>query len=97
MKYLLASVAILISATAFAMDRSEIVTINKSMQCAPTKAVFDEFLSKFGETPLWIGKEENSYSYITMLNNKQTGTWTLVQHDSNMACILGSGKNGDSL
>jgi len=85
MKYLLVSVA---------MEQSQIFTLNKPMRCAPAQAVFDEFASLFGETPLWAGKEENTSSYITLLSNKDTGSWTLVQYDSRTACILGTGTNG---
>lgn len=94
MKYLLASVAIVFSMSSIAMEKAQVFTLNKPMQCAPAQAVFDEFASLFGETPLWVGKEENTNSYITLLSNKQTGSWTMVQYDSTTACILGSGKNG---
>lgn len=94
MKYLLASVAIAFSLSTNAMEQSQIFTLNKPIRCAPAQAVFDEFASMFGETPLWVGKEESSNSYITLLSNKQTGSWTVIQYDSVTACILGSGKNG---
>jgi len=94
MKYLLASVAMVFSLSSVAMEQSQIFTLTKPMRCAPAQAVFDEFASMFGEIPLWVGKEESSSSYITLLTNKDTGSWTMVQYDSTTACILGSGKNG---
>lgn len=94
MKYLLASVGIVFSLSSIAMEPSQVFTLNKPMRCAPAQAVFDEFSSMFGETPLWVGKEESSNSYITLLSNKDTGSWTMIQYDSTTACVLGSGKSG---
>lgn len=97
MKYLLASVAIVFSLSSNAMEKSKVFTLNKPMQCAPAESVFDEFSSMYGEKPLWVGKEENSNSYITLLTNKETGSWTMIQYDSTTACVLGSGKNASPI
>jgi len=94
MKYLLVSVAMVFSFSSIAMEPSQVFTLNKPMKCAPAQAVFEEFSQLFGEKPLWAGKEENTTSYITLLSNKDTGSWTLVQYDSRTACVLGTGTNG---
>lgn len=53
-----------------------------------------EFLSgnDFKEVPSWAGKDENS-RYVIMLNEK-TKSWTIVQFNDQVACVLGSGTDG---
>jgi len=41
--------------------------------------------------PIWWGIEPATVSRYSLFVNEQTKTWTLIQFDENMACILGVG------
>ena len=71
-------------------------TINKPVVCSDVKSMI-EFLSgaEFKEIPTWVGKDESS-KYILMANEK-TKTWTLVQFNDQVACVLGAGIDGSIL
>ena len=43
---------------------------------------------------VWSGKDENNSSYVALYKNKDTGTWTLIQYGSKVACVLSSGSQG---
>lgn len=96
MKKLLAFVmfSVCLSVNAVEIDPSKVITLNKPMKCAPAQEFLELFAINFGEKPAWVGKEENSNSYISLLANKDTGTWTMIQYDVGIACVLGSGKSG---
>ncbi len=68
-------------------------TVNKPVVCSDVKSMI-EFLSgeEFKEVPTWVGKDESS-KFILMANEKAK-TWTLVQFNDQVACILGTGTDG---
>lgn len=71
-------------------------TTSKSVVCSDVKTII-EFLSgeDFREMPNWAGKDENS-RYVLMLNEK-TKSWTMIQFNDQVACILGAGTDGSIL
>lgn len=68
-------------------------TVEKPVYCSDVKTLI-EFLSgqDYREVPSWIGKDESS-KFVLMANEK-TKTWTLVQFNNQIACVLGSGTDG---
>ena len=40
--------------------------------------------------PVWVGKTTNG-THVTLLVNKEKRSWTLIEYDSKLACILGAG------
>ena len=49
-------------------------------------------LEQAGEKPIWVGKGDGAdTSKTVILANEKTKSWTIVQFDKNMACVLGSG------
>jgi hypothetical protein len=70
------------------------IEMTKMLKCSNAEYVFQLFKDDFGETPVWVGKDKSTDSYITLLKNKEKGTWTLVQYDSHIACVLGAGEQG---
>lgn len=68
-------------------------TVNKPVFCTDVKSMI-EFLSgeEFREVPTWVGKDETS-KYVLMSNTK-TKTWTMVQFNDQVACVLGAGTDG---
>lgn len=43
--------------------------------------------------PAWVGKDEGS-KYVLMANEK-TKTWTIVQFNDQVACVLGTGTDSN--
>ena len=68
-------------------------TVNKPVFCTDVKSMI-EFLSgeDYQEVPTWIGKDDSS-KYVLMSNEKHK-TWTLVQFNDQVACVLGAGTDG---
>lgn len=71
-------------------------TVNKPVFCTDVKSMI-EFLSgeDHREVPTWIGKDDSS-KYLLMANEK-TKTWTIVQFNDQVACVLGTGTDGSIL
>ena len=61
----------------------------KSIVCSDLKSVIEYVSSEFVEVPFWVGKDENS-KYVLMVNTS-TKTWTMIEYDDKVACIIGSG------
>jgi len=66
------------------------VMIEKPVLCAQTETVMNAIAkSQYSEKPTWIGADEKSE--FTLFVNEKTKTWTLIQFDNNVACIIGVG------
>jgi hypothetical protein len=63
----------------------------KPVVCKDTKALMTEVQDKYGEEPQWIGEDDESH-YVVMMNRK-TKTWTWIQYNEDLACVLGYGQN----
>lgn len=63
----------------------------KPMKCSEVQVTFNFFADNFNEKPIWVGKS-NSGSYITLLVNQEKRTWTMVEYDTRIACVLGAGE-----
>jgi hypothetical protein len=74
-----------------ALAYAQPVTVEKPIVCDTTKIVIETLTGKqYEEQPFWIGSDNNS-RYV-MLVNEKTSTWTFVQLNENVACILGTGE-----
>jgi hypothetical protein len=71
---------------------SQSIQINKPVTCDSTLLVFQALLEQAGEKPIWVGKGDGAdTSKTVILANEKTKSWTIIQFDKNMACVLGSG------
>jgi len=71
---------------------SQSIQINKPVTCDSTLLVFQALLEQAGEKPIWVGQGDGAdTSKTVILANEKTKSWTIVQFDKNMACVLGSG------
>ena len=87
MKYLLLLVLLVVGLVA-----AQSVTVEKSLQCGDTKSLIQTLTGEdYKEMPIWWGIEPATVSRYSLFVNEQTKTWTLIQFDENMACILGVG------
>jgi len=65
----------------------------KPVICSSTTEVI-RFLTgeNYRELPVWIGKADNEANFSLFVNAK-TKTWTVLEIQDNIACIIGSGEN----
>jgi len=70
------------------------IDMTKRLKCSSTEYVFKLFKEQFDEKPVWLGRDKGTDTYITLLENKEKGTWSLIQYDADLACILGAGEQG---
>ena len=74
-------------------NAQEVINLVKQMKCSNAQFIMNEFAEKFGESPVWVGKTANG-THITLLVNKDKKTWTLLEYDASIACVLGVGEGG---
>ena len=72
-------------------NAQEIIDLQKPLKCSKPEAVMNYFKDNYNEMPLWVGKT-NTNTYVTLLVNKETRTWTLIEYEANLACVLGAGE-----
>ena len=87
MKLLLAGILLL---PVLALAQSDPVTVDKKVVCEQTKIALPALKQASpDEKPFWMGRD--STSYYAMLADKKTGTWTLIQFNDEITCIIGMG------
>lgn len=95
MKKLLALFAIIPLLTS-AQSSSGPITLEKTVVCDKTQNVLDVIINgRYQETPMWGGVDDNSR--YSLLVNRETGSWTLIQFTKETACILGTGQGSRSM
>jgi hypothetical protein len=95
MKKLLAILAIIPLLTS-AQSSSGPITLEKTVVCDKTQNVLDVIINgRYQETPMWGGVDDNSR--YSLLVNRETGSWTLIQFTKETACILGTGQGSRSM
>ena len=72
-------------------NAQEIIDLQKPLKCSKPEVVMNYFKDNYNEMPLWVGKT-NTGTHVTLLVNKETRTWTLIEYEANIACILGAGE-----
>jgi hypothetical protein len=88
MKYFL-FLALLISSLAAAQP----IIIQKPVTCTETKMLLQGLTSSdYKETPAWLGIEPGAeVSKYSVFVNPQNKTWTIIQFNDTIACVLGTG------
>jgi hypothetical protein len=89
MKYLLLLALLVVGLTV-----AQSVTVQKPVDCVNTETLFQGLIgSDYKEKPIWLGVEPGTtLSKYSLFVNEQTKTWTLIQFDEKMACVLGTGE-----
>jgi hypothetical protein len=67
----------------------EPVKLEKTVVCADAQQVLDNLNKKYSEVPLWGG--HLSQSNVAVFVNAETKTWTIVQWNETLACVIDSG------
>ena len=70
----------------------EIIDLQKPLKCSDAQIVMNYFVDTHKETPVWVGKSVHN-THITLLVNKQTRSWTMIEYDTTIACVLGAGED----
>ena len=64
---------------------------SKRVICDQLSVVLDTLSTKFDEKVVWMGKDiQDGTAYVLTVNSKEQ-TWTYLQSDGKVACILGVG------
>ena len=87
MKYIFAAL-VLISSVAHA----QLSEYERKATCGKTQFVISVLTRNAQEKPIWSGTDPQSGTETMILQNNQTLTWTVVQYDQTMACVLQSGE-----
>ena len=70
----------------------EIIDLQKPLKCSDAQVVMNYFVDTHKETPVWVGKSVHN-THITLLMNRETRSWTMIEYDSRLACVLGAGED----
>lgn len=71
-------------------------TVDKPVVCVNVEVLMAELeSSKYKEVPFWMGTDSKSYWGLVV--NEKTGTWSLIQFDQEIGCIIGVGKNSGTI
>ena len=70
------------------------VTLKKTVECVDSETLFQGLIgSDYKEKPIWMGIESGAnMPKYSLFVNEQTKTWTLIQFDDKIACVLGTGE-----
>lgn len=74
---------------------AQVVTIQKPVECAETKTILSAIIKEFKEVPIIILNSDTQKSKIALTANHQTKTWTLLEFNTEIACILSTGQDFD--
>jgi hypothetical protein len=66
------------------------VKVEKTVVCGPTTEVFESIAKDWKERPVWGSRLEDSRIVLTI--NESTKTWTIVQFNEEIACIIEAGE-----
>jgi len=88
MRYLLLAVLCLISS----VSSAQLTEYERKLSCGKTKFVIETLAKVAKERVIWSGKDDETETDTVVMVNPTTLTWTIVQYDGNMACILQSGE-----
>jgi hypothetical protein len=65
----------------------------KTVVCDKIATVFEVLKEAHQEIPVWGGQNTQEKSYYALMLNPETKTWTLVQFNGIIACVLGTGND----
>ena len=89
MKYILIFLTSLLCLTAVAQT-----TTKKEVYCDNTdKLLLILQNGEFEETPIWFGKGDGKAPNYSLLVNQKTKSWTMIQFNNELACVIGTGEN----
>ena len=86
MKYIFAALVLICS-----VAHAQLSEFERRFTCGETRFVITALTQTAQEKPVWSGTDPQSGTQTMILQNTKTLTWTVVQYDNTMACVLHSG------
>lgn len=72
----------------------ELFEVKQTVYCGQADVIVSRLIGEdFKEVPVWAGKDAETESRIVLMVNAKTKTWTILQMDETVACLIGSGEN----
>ena len=72
----------------------QLFELTRQMRCAAVDTLIAHLMEAYGEKVVWVGKDRNNGTYVSLYKNEATGTWTMIQYDSRTGCVLSAGELG---
>lgn len=89
MRYLVMALLCLTSCLSYA----QLSEYERKVTCGSVKVILKALTGKeVEEAPLWVGRTDTTDTQTAVLVNKETLTWTVIQYDNKVACVLSSGE-----
>ena len=76
-------------------NAQEIIDLTKPLKCSDAQTVINYFVNTHKESPVWVGKSVHN-THITLMMNRETRSWTMIEYDDKLACVLGAGEEKSS-
>ena len=77
---------------------SQSVTMRKKIECFPPFDIEKRMEeSKYHERLLVKGIDTDNNTFVEWYENLDTGTWSLIERNENMICVLATGDKGKKL
>ena len=86
MKYIFAALGLICS-----VAHAQLSEYERRFTCGETRFVITALTKTAQEKPIWSGTDPATQTQTIVLVNTNTLTWTVVQYDQTMACVLHSG------
>lgn len=64
----------------------------KVVNCGKSAWVLDVLNKTAKENSIWIGQDSETNTNTVIMINRETLSWTVVQYDKTVACVLTSGE-----
>jgi hypothetical protein len=72
---------------------AQIFESKKNITCGNTKFMLKGFAGEeINEHPIWVGTTEETKTRTVILVNKNTQTWSVIQLDDKVTCVLSTGE-----
>lgn len=91
-KFIIGAVLGLLGSVGYAQSGE---VVNKPVFCSSLKIIIESVSGEFEEMPVWRGNDDKS-KYV-MMSNSKTGTWTMIQYNDQIACVVGFGFNSRTI
>ena len=89
---------ILLGLTAASSAQAEYKTYTRKINCAPLAEVLEDLnSSNIKELPVWVGTSNDPEIKYSVLVNKKTDTWTIIQYNNGAACVISIGEGNQFL
>lgn len=74
---------------------AQYTTLNKPVFCSNLETIIKDITKDPHKEDLyWTGDDSNTDSKYVFFTNLKTGSWTMIQYNNKMACVIGVGTAG---